>query len=162
MGSGLLIAILMVAIIMGFLFRNFSIVIITLLVNILPLVIVAGLMGFLGIELRGTSSIIFTIGFVIAVDDTIHFLNKYRLELQKGHSVSNAIQITLRESGKAILLTSIILFGGFFTLIHSDFWDVYVHGILVSFMLLFALLTDLFLLPVLLLKFKKSQPKSLQ
>lgn len=78
--------------------------------------------------------------------------------IPNGLLISDAIQNTLSETGKAILLTSIILFGGFFILIHSDFWDVYVHGILVSLMLFFALMTDLFLLPVLLYKFKKSKP----
>jgi len=147
---GILLALLAISFLIGLLFKQFSMVIITLIVNVIPLILIAGLMGIFGIELRGTTSIIFAVGFVIAVDDTIHFLSKYRIERKKGFSVDQSIETTILEAGKAIFTTSVILFGGFIVLLHSAFGDVYSVGFMVSFMILFALLLDLFLVPVLL------------
>ena len=147
---GILLAQLVISFLIGLLFKQFRMVIVFLIANVIPLIFMAGLMGIFGIELRGTTSIIFAVGFVIAVDDTIHFLSKYRIELKKGFSVDQAIETTLLESGKAIYTTSIILFGGFIVLMQSSFGDVYSVGFMVSFMILFALLLDLFFVPVLL------------
>ena len=147
---GILLAMLVISSLIGLLFKQFSIVLITLIANVIPLILIAGLMGIFGIELRGTTSIIFAVGFVIAVDDTIHFLSKYRIERKKGFSVDQSIETTLLEAGKAIFTTSVILFGGFIVLLHSAFGDIYSVGFMVSFMILFALLLDLFLVPVLL------------
>jgi predicted RND superfamily exporter protein len=132
-------------------------VIITLIVNIIPLILIAGLMGFSGIELRGTTSIIFAVGFVISVDDTIHFLSKFRIERKKGLSVDDSIRVTLQESGKAIFTTSMILFAGFIVLLFSAFGDVYSVGFMISAMIIIALLADLFLLPILLRKMLKNK-----
>jgi predicted RND superfamily exporter protein len=156
---GILLALLAICILIGFLFRQFSMVLITLIANIIPLILIAGLMGIFGIELRGTTSIIFAVGFVIAVDDTIHFMSKYRIERKKGYTVDQAIKTTLFETSKAIFTTSVILFGGFFVLLHSAFGDVYSVGFMVSFMILFALILDLFLVPVLLLLLNKPKIK---
>ena len=141
---GILLAMLVISSLIGLLFKQFSIVLITLIANVIPLILIAGLMGIFGIELRGTTSIIFAVGFVIAVDDTIHFLSKYRIERKKGFSVDQSIETTLLEAGKAIFTTSVILFGGFIVLLHSAFGDIYSVGFMVSFMILFALLLDLF------------------
>jgi len=154
---GLLFAQLVVALLIGLLFKSWKIVIITLIVNIVPLILIAGLMGFSGIELRGTTSIIFAVGFVISVDDTIHFLSKFRIERRKGYSVDDSIRITLLESGKAIFTTSIILFAGFVVLLFSAFGDVYSVGFMISAMIIIALLADLFLIPILLGKMLKSK-----
>jgi predicted RND superfamily exporter protein len=145
----LMLAFIIVSLIMILLFMNIKMVIISLIPNIIPLVIVAGIIGFTGIVFNGLVSIIFTIGFVIAVDDTIHFLSKFKIELSKGQNVDNAIRTTLRETGKAIVITSIVLLFGFMILLHSDMKEAYYQGLLVSFMLITALLGDLFLLPVL-------------
>ena len=149
----LLIAFIVVSIIMFLLFMNFNMVIISLIPNIIPLVVIAGIMGFSGIILNGPIAIIFTIGFVIAVDDTIHFLSKLKFELSKGRNLNAAIQTTMRETGKAIIITTIILFFGFIVLLHSDIKEVFYQGLLVGIMLITALIADLFLLPVLLIVF---------
>lgn len=154
--SGLILALLVVGFLIGIIFKNIRMVLISLLINTLPLIIVAGCMGFLGIEMRGSTSILFAIGFVIAVDDTIHFLNKFRLETNRLNSINVSINTTIRETGKAMSLTTIILVAGFLILLHSASWDVYVLGILVSVMLFAALITDLFLLPVMLQSFYKN------
>ncbi|MCK5078885.1 MAG: MMPL family transporter [Bacteroidales bacterium] len=89
----------------------------------------------------------------MAVDDTIHFLSKFKFELNKGQDIHAAIQTTMRETGKAIIITTIILFFGFIVLLHSDIKEVFYQGLLVGIMLITALIADLFLLPVLLIVF---------
>jgi predicted RND superfamily exporter protein len=156
----LLLAFIIVSFIMIILFMNINMVIVSLIPNIIPLVIVAGIIGYTGIVFNGLVSIIFTIGFVIAVDDTIHFLSKFKIELGKGRNVDNAIRITLRETGKAIVITSIVLLFGFMILLHSEMKEAYYQGLLVSFMLIAALIGDLFLLPVLIRYLIKDKKKN--
>jgi uncharacterized protein len=160
MFQGLAIAFAVTALIAGFLFRSGRMILITLVPNILPLMMVAGIMGIAGITLKLSTSIIFTIAFGIAVDDTIHFLSKLKLELAKGKSSLYALKRTYFSTGKAIVVTSLILSGGFLTLVMSSFGGTFYTGLLVSLTLLFAVVIDLTLLPVLLvpkaLKAKKS------
>lgn len=156
---GLLIAFGVVALIMGFLFRSLKMVIITLIPNLFPLIMIAGIMGFAGIPLKVSTSIIFTIAFGIAVDDTIHFMSKFKLQIMKGQPLLYAIKRTYLLTGKAIIVTSIILCGGFILLIGSEFLGTYYIGILISCTLLFAVLADLLLLPALLMLFYSSGRK---
>lgn len=157
---GLLIAFGIIALIMGFLFRSWRILLITLIPNMLPLLMIAGVMGALGMDLKVSTSIIFTIAFGIAVDDTIHYMSKLRMELNKGKSLLYALKRTSISTGKAITITSLILVSGFITLVLSTFASVYYVGVLVSLTLLFALLSDLFLLPVLIALFYKVKSKN--
>ncbi|MEM6523212.1 MAG: efflux RND transporter permease subunit [Bacteroidota bacterium] len=149
MFQGLGIAFAVVAIIAGMLFRSFRMVLITLVPNIIPLVAVAGIMGIFGITLKLSTSIVFTIAFGIAVDDTIHFTSKLKLELNKGKSLLYALKRTYLSTGKAIVVTSIILSGGFLTLILSSFGGTFYTGLLISLTLILAVIVDLTLLPVL-------------
>ncbi len=146
---GLGIAFLLVSLLMVMLFKNWKMVFISLVPNIFPLLLGGALLGFLGIELDAATSIIFAIAFGIAVDDTIHFLSKFRLEIDQGKTIKESIRITFHESGKAICLTSIILFFGFISLSSSYYPPTFYVGLLVSITLLSALLADLFLTPVL-------------
>ncbi len=146
---GLGLAFLLVSLLMVFLFKNWKMVFISLVPNIFPLLLAGALLGFLGIELDAATSIIFAIAFGIAVDDTIHFLSKFRLEIEKGQPIVTGIENTFRESGKAISLTSIILFFGFILLITSQYPPTFYIGLLVGITLLSALIADLFLTPVL-------------
>ena len=155
--EGLGIAFIVIALIAGLLYRNLVIVFIALLVNILPLLLIAGFMGWADVYLKASTSIIFTIAFGIAVDDTIHFLSKLKLELNNGRSLPYAIKHTYMYTGKAIIITSIILAGGFLTLLFSDFGSTFYTGLLVSLTLIFAVLADLTLLPVLILTFIKNK-----
>lgn len=155
MFEGLFVALIVISLIIFFLFKNFKIVIISLIPNILPLLLTAGVMGFLNIELNGSSAIIFTIAFVIAVDDTIHFLKKF-IHVKKNHIVEHKeeyIRLTMLGAGKGILITSIILISGYSILLFSDFREAYYHGVLISCTMIWAILADLFLLPILLRKF---------
>ncbi len=153
--QSLVFALLTVSIMMAFLFKNFRLVIVSLIPNVVPLFVAAALIGFVGIELKASTSIIFAIAFGIAVDDTIHFLSKYNFERKKGHSVRQSVYTTFIETGKAIYLTTIILFFGFCLLIFSSFKGVYYVGFLVSFTLLAALVSCLTLLPVALIWLEK-------
>lgn len=139
----------MVGLIIGIVYRSWALLSITFLVNIIPIILVSGFMGFTGIELRGTTTMIFAIGYVIAVDDTLHFINRYRLERRKGLGNKEAVSGTLMHTGRAMVMTSIILLGGFMILMHSSFGDVYYHGLLVSLIILTASVSELLLTPVL-------------
>ncbi len=164
MMTGLVIALVSVALLMGVLFRSFSMMIVTLIPNIIPLLVIGGVMGFTGIDLKITTSIIFTVAFGIAVDDTIHYISKLKLELVNGRSLPYALKRANISTGKAILITSLILISGFFALIFSDFASTHYIGLLISITLIIAVVADLMLLPLLVLfflgkKFKKGNIK---
>jgi predicted RND superfamily exporter protein len=151
--SGLGVAFLVIALIAGLMFRSFKMIVVALIPNILPLLMIGGTIGFLGVDIKVSTSIIFTIAFGIAVDDTIHLLSKLRLQLREGKSLLYALKRSYISAGKAIIVTSLILCGGFLTLIASDFLSTFYVGLFISLTLLFALIADLFLLPVLILWF---------
>jgi uncharacterized protein len=159
MMQGLAIAFGIIAIIVGIMFRSLRMVLIALIPNVIPLIIVAGIMGFAGITLKLSTSIIFTIAFGIAVDDTIHFISKLKIELNKGRTMLYALKRTFFSTGKAIIVTTLILSGGFLTLILSSFGGTFYTGLLVSLTLLLAVVVDLTLLPVLLVLFYKRKEK---
>lgn len=146
--NGLGLAFLVVSIIMGLLFKDVRMLFISLIPNVFPLLIAGAVMGFLNISLMASTSIIFTVAFGIAVDDTIHFLSKFKLQLNKGLDFEEAIKTTFLETGKALCLTTLILFFGFFSLATSQFNTTFYIGLLVSLTLVSALIADLFLLPV--------------
>jgi predicted RND superfamily exporter protein len=144
---GLVGAILLIGIIMGFLFRSWRIVIICLVTNIIPLILTAGVMAFNGIEMRLSTSIIFIIAFGIAVDDTIHFLSKFKHEIRAGKYKNEALKTTFTTTGKAIIVTTMIISGGFLTLSFSDFLGTHYLGVYISLTLFIALLAVLMVLP---------------
>ena len=156
---GLSLAIVVIALIIGIMYRSITIVLISLVPNIIPLIIVGGIMGYFNMDLKISTGIVFTIAFGIAVDDTIHFLSKFKIELAKGKSVPLAIKRTFLSTGKAIVLTSIILSSGFISFTFSDFESTVMIGILICITLITAVIADLFLLPLLILKFYK-KPRS--
>ncbi len=155
MFKGLGISFLLVSIIMALLYRSFWIIVISLVCNILPLIMIAAFMGFTGMYLNISTSIIFTIAFGIAVDDTIHFLSKLKADLKKFSTVGFALKHTYYVTGKAILVTTLITSAGFLTLIGASFNSIFNIGLLVSLTLIFAVFADLILLPVLILRWKK-------
>ena len=137
-------------------FKSVKMIVISLIPNLLPLVFTAGAMGFLGITLRPSTILVFTIAFGISVDDTIHFLAKYRQELwDNKFDVTKSVFKSLKETGVSMYYTSIVLFFGFSVFLTSDFGGTIALGGLVSLTLLLAMLTNLLLLPSLLISFKK-------
>jgi predicted RND superfamily exporter protein len=123
-------------------------------------VITAGVMGFLAINFKPTTILIFSIAFGISSDGTIYFLTKYRQELKvKGRSVAQAISVTIRETGLSMIYTAIILFSGFAIFAASSFGGTVALGILVSLTLLVAMFTNLVMLPAILLSIDKRQSR---
>jgi len=148
--KGLGTALLFTAIILGMLFSSIRIALVSLIPNTLPLILIAGIMGWLGIDLKVATALVFPIAFGIAVDDTIHLLSRLRLENKAGVDWDKAIGNSIVKSGKAILITTLILSSGFLVFMLSDFTSTSSIGLLVSLALVFAVLADLLLLPILL------------
>lgn len=142
--------ILLLVILVSMLFSSFKLGLIALICNILPILFIAGVMGFVGIDLSVSISIIFTIAFGIAVDDTIHFLSRYKLESMSNQSVDENIRSTLYNTGKAMIKTTFVIAAGFAVLMFSEFKSTALVGFMVTLTLLIAVLCDLILLPVLL------------
>jgi len=150
-------AIFLIALFMAFMFRSVKMILISLIPNLLPLLITAGLMGFIGVPIKPSTILVFSIAFGISVDDTIHFLAKYRQEL-KAHNwrIKKSVYAALRETGVSMFYTSIVLFFGFITFTISSFGGTVALGALVSTTLLFAMLSNLLLLPSLLLSLERN------
>lgn len=150
-------AVLLISLFMAYMFRNVKMIIISLIPNLLPLLITAGLMGYLGVPIKPSTILVFSIAFGISVDDTIHFLAKYRQELQANNwRIKKSVYAALKETGVSMFYTSIVLFFGFSVFILSNFGGTVALGALVSATLLFAMLANLLLLPSLLLSLERS------
>ncbi|AXJ00695.1 hypothetical protein CYPRO_1439 [Cyclonatronum proteinivorum] len=154
LASSIGLAFVFISLIMAWLFRNFKLVIISLLPNIMPLLVIAGVMGYFGIEIKPSTAVIFTIAFGIAVDDSIHFLARFRIESRRGRTLIDAVRVTTEKTGRAIILTSAILLVGFGTLGNSEFDSTMYMGQLVSITIFTAIIADLFFLPALIYWFK--------
>src|SRR5690606_21839384 len=149
-------AILLIALLMAWMFRSFRMILVSLIPNLLPLLVTAGMMGFLGIPIKPSTILVFSIAFGISVDDTIHFLAKYRQELKVNNwKIKRSVYAALRETGVSMFYTSIVLFFGFSVFMISSFGGTVALGGLVSATLLFAMLANLLLLPSLLLSLEK-------
>ncbi len=147
--TGLCMAILIVSLLMALLFRNGRMLFISIAPNLIPLLLAGALLGYLGIELEAGVSIVFAVIFGVAVDVSIHFLSKFKLARMRGLPVEEAIHLTFQETGKAIVLTSIILFFGFMVMLFSSHPPSVTIGLLISLTLLSAVASDLLLLPLL-------------
>lgn len=153
----LALAILLIATIMAYMFRSFKMIVVSLIPNLLPLLITAGLMGYFAIPLKPSTILVFSIAFGISVDDTIHFLAKYRLELvARNWKISKSVYGALRETGISMFYTSVVLLSGFSVFLLSSFGGTKALGGLISTTLLFAMMTNLILLPSLLLSLERS------
>jgi predicted RND superfamily exporter protein len=149
-------AILLIALFMAWMFRSPQMILISLIPNILPLLITAGLMGYFNIPIKPSTILVFSIAFGISVDDTIHFLAKYRQELIANKwKVKPSVYAALKETGVSMFYTSIVLFFGFLVFTLSSFGGTIALGGLVSVTLLLAMVSNLILLPSLLLTFEK-------
>lgn len=150
-------AILLIALFMAWMFKSFKMILVSLIPNLLPLLVTAGLMGFLGVPIKPSTILVFSIAFGISVDDTIHFLAKYRQELKANKwKIKKSVYSSLRETGVSMFYTSIVLFFGFSVFMISSFGGTVALGGLVSATLLFAMLANLLLLPSLLLSLEKN------
>ena len=143
----IMLAIFAITFIMAMLFKSFKMALIALVPNLIPLLIVGGVMGFAGIDIKPSTAVIFTIALGIAVDDSIHYLARFRIEYLKSKAMLPSLTATTVRTGRAIIVTSLILIAGFGTLITSAFTSTAMMGILVCTTIFGALMADLFVLP---------------
>lgn len=149
-------AIIAIAILMAILFRSWRMVGVSLIPNLIPLIFTGGVMGWFGIPLKPSTLLVFSIAFGISVDDTIHYLAKYRLELKSmDYDIKQCVLRAIREAGLGMFYTSIILFCGFFVFTLSEFGGTKALGLLISLTLLVAMVTNLVVLPTMLLSLQK-------
>ncbi|MDA8956717.1 MMPL family transporter, partial [Flavobacteriales bacterium] len=154
--TSLFLAILLISLFMAWMFNSFRMVMVSLIPNIIPLLLTAAIMGYFGIAIKPSTILVFGIAFGISVDDTIHFLAKYRQELKFNDNIRKSVKKAIRETGVSMIYTSIVLFFGFSIFITSQFGGTIALGLLVSLTLMIALLSNLVLLPALLLTLEKS------
>tara|TARA_A100001037_G_scaffold306817_1_gene356098 strand:- start:22314 stop:24563 length:2250 start_codon:yes stop_codon:yes gene_type:complete len=142
-------ALIFISVIMAIMFRTNSILFASLVTNLIPIFSVLGILAWLGISIRPPTAMTFAVALGIAVDDSLHFLLRYRRELRNGLNRVNAIKATIIHTGSALLITTSILVAGFSVLLLSAFLPTYQFGLLSAVMVGTALLCDLTLLPAL-------------
>jgi len=151
-------AFLFITLCMLFLFKSFKILIASLIPNIIPLIITAGVMGWAGVPLKPSTVLIFSIALGIAIDITIRFLVNYKQELQTHSASAEAVVIaTIHKTGISILYTSMVLIAGFVIFCFSGFGGTRALGWLTSLTLILATVTNLVFLPALLLSLLKKR-----
>ena len=123
-------ALIFISIIMAFMFRANSILFASLITNLIPIFTVLGILAWLGISIRPPTAMTFAVALGIAVDDSLHFLLRYRKELNDGHCRVNAIKSTIMNTGSALLITTSVLIAGFSVLLLSAFLPTYQFGLL--------------------------------
>ena len=154
--TSLALAIVLIAFFMAWMFKSKRMALVALIPNIIPQIITAAIMGYFGIPIKASTILVFSIAFGISVDGTIHYLAKYRQELQGTNwSIRSSAVLALQETGQSMIYNAIILFFGFGIFALSDFGGTVALGILVSITLLAAMLSNLILLPSLLLTLDK-------
>jgi uncharacterized protein len=153
----LVLSIIVISLLMAMMVKNFKMLIISLIPNLIPLFFVAAVLGFFNIQLDAGISIIFSVIYSIAVDDTIHFLSRYKLCIDEGMGVEESLKNVFEDTGKSIVLTSIVLFFGFLIMLFSNYPPSVNVGVLTAFTLLSAMSCDLYLLPVLIRYFYKDK-----
>ncbi|MGL5112040.1 MAG: efflux RND transporter permease subunit [Flavobacterium sp.] len=155
--SSLLFAFFLTALLIGFMFRSFKMILVSIVPNLLPLLLTAGLMGFLDIPLKPSTILVFGIAFGLSVDDTVRFLSQYREELKKNNwKIKKSVYATFNDAGLSMFYTSIVLFFGFSVFMLSSFGGTIALGGLISLTLLFGMLSNLMLLPALVLTLNKT------
>lgn len=154
--TSLALAIFLISGFMALMFSSWKMVIMSLTPNVIPLVFTAAIMGFADIPIKASTILVFSIAFGISVDNTIHFLAKYRQELNTTNwDIQKSVVLALKETGVSMLYTSVVLFFGFGIFTLSNFGGTQAMGVLVSLTLLIAVTSNLILLPSLLLSLNR-------
>jgi len=154
--TSLLLALVIITILMALLFTSIRMIIISLVPNIIPLLMTAAMMGYIGIPIKPSTVLIFSIALGISVDNAIHFLSRYRLQLKLNNwNIKNSAIAALQETGFSMIYSSVVLFFGFIIFVLSSFGGTESLGYLIAFTLLVALFSNLLLLPSLILSLDK-------
>ncbi len=158
--TSLIFAILVIAGLMAYLFKSVKMVFASIITNVMPLCITSGLMGYFGIPLKPSTILVFSIAFGISVDNAIQFMAKYRHDLiQNNGKIKKSVFSSLRETGISTFYTSVVLIFGFAIFTVSSFSGTIALGGLISCTLLFAMFSNLLVLPALVLTFEKKKAK---
>jgi predicted RND superfamily exporter protein len=153
--QNMLLALLVIALMMFPLFGTLRMMLISIIPNVLPLLVTTAIMGFTGIPLKPSTALIYSMSFGIAIDNSIHFLARYRLARKGGDNVKKAVTNSFEDTGLSMIYTSAILFLGFVIFAFSSYGGTIALGQLTSISLLIALVANLFLLPAMLISFNK-------
>ncbi|MFY0592661.1 efflux RND transporter permease subunit [Roseivirga sp.] len=153
--KGLGFATLTISILLLIFFKNWRLVFVSLIPNLLPVIILFGLMGLFSIDLNISTAVIFTVAFGIAVDDSIHMIVRYYMEKRKGTSPIWAMKRTVAGTGKSIIVTSLVILGGFSLFMTSGLSSPFYLGMFISITAMVALILDLTVLPLLILGISK-------
>lgn len=154
--KGLAIAVISVSLFLFAFLRSWRVVLYSLVPNLLPILILFGLMGYFQIDLNISTAIIFTVAFGIAVDDSIHLLARYYIEKERFNSSIWALKNSIASTGKSILVTSIIFCTGFALFLSSGLSSPFYLGFFIVITSVVALILDLILLPVIILGIERS------
>lgn len=155
----LVIAFLVISMLMASIFKSTRMIVISIIPNLIPLLFTAGIMGFFGVNFKPSTVLVFSVAFGIAVDFSIHFLTKYKMELRHTTSIAAAVAKVQREISTSMIYTAVILFFGFIIFVFSDFGGTIALGLFTALTLLVALLSNLILLPCLLLSYDSKKVK---
>ncbi len=154
--TSLIFAVIIISLLMALLFNHWRMILISLLPNLFPQILTAALMGFTGVPIKPSTILVFSIALGISVDNSIHFLAKFKQELAfNNYNIKHAVMTALRESGVSMMYTFVVLFFGFSIFTASSFGGTQALGYLIAFTLLIALMSNLFLMPSILLSLHK-------
>lgn len=156
----LLIAFFIISLLMASIFKSMRMIVISIIPNLIPLLFTAGIMGYFGVNFKPSTVLVFSVAFGIAVDFSIHFLTKYKMELATSSSISEAVKKVQKEISTSMIYTAVILFFGFIIFVFSDFGGTIALGLFTALTLLIALLSNLLLLPSLLLSYDSKKTKN--
>ncbi len=157
-----ILAIILISLVRVVQFQNLRTILISTIPSIIPLIITAGVMGYMSIPLKPSTILISSIAFGIASDGAIYFLTKYKEEIDHGKTISEAVSETIRQTGIGMIYTAIILFFGFGIYVVSGFKGTVFLGFLVSLTLLIAMISNLVLLPSFLMTMDKRQTRKMK
>ena len=158
LSHSLLLAFIVIALLMAVTFHKFKMVVISLIPNMIPLLFTAGVMGFCGIPLKMSTIIVFSIALGISVDNTIHYLARYRLQMKiNNNDIKKSVMAAILETGPSMIYSASVLICGFLIFAFSSFGGTKIVGFLVPFTLLIALVTNILVLPALVLTFNRKK-----
>ncbi len=158
LSHSLLLAFIVIALLMAVTFHKFKMVVISLIPNLIPLLFTAGVMGYCGIPLKMSTILVFSVALGISVDNTIHYLARYRLQMKmNNYDIKKSVMAAILETGPSMIYSASILICGFLIFAFSSFGGTKIVGFLVPFTLLIALITNILVLPALVLTFYRKK-----
>ena len=157
--QGFSLALIVIFIMLSILVRSFKLGLLAMVPNIIPIALTCGIMGWLRIDLDIVTVLIPSVAIGLAVDDTIHFIARFRFYFERTRNYDTALDRTIQTAGIPITITSIVLFFGFGIMMVSTFKPIAYFGLLAAITMISAMIADLFVLPALIKVFKPFGPE---